>query len=96
MEERLTVMTRKGQITIPVKIRRMLDLKEGDKIAISLPDPGTQEVRLHPVRSVAEMTFGAFSPRTRPEDFRELREAFKEEIIEKEKKTENALSVTDT
>lgn len=40
--------------------------------------------QLHPVRSVAELTFGAFSPRKRPEDFRELREAFKEAIIEKE------------
>ncbi len=84
MEERLTVMTRKGQITIPAEIRRALGLKEGDKVAISLPDPGMQEVHLHPVRSVAELTFGAFSPRKRPEDFRELRETFKEEIVEDE------------
>ena len=93
MEERLTVMTRKGQITIPAEIRRALGLKEGDKVAISLPDPRTGEVHLHPVRSVAEMTFGALSPRKRPEDFRELRETFKEEIVEKE--TKNALSDTD-
>lgn len=93
MEERLTVMTRKGQITIPAEIRRALGLKEGDKVAISLPDPGTQEVHLHPVRSVAEMTFGALSPRKRPEDFRELREVFKEEVIAHE--TRNAKSATD-
>ncbi len=90
MEERLTVMTRKGQITIPAEIRRALGLKEGDKVAISLPDPGMQEVHLHPVRSVAELTFGAFSPRKRPEDFRELREAFKEEVVEHQ--TRNAKS----
>ncbi len=84
MEERLTVMTRKGQITIPAEIRRALGLKEGDKVAILLPDPGSDEIHLHPVHSVAEVTFGAFSPRKCPEDFRELREAFKQAIVEKE------------
>lgn len=38
----------------------------------------------HPARSVAERTFGALSPQKRPEDFRALREAFKEEIVEKD------------
>jgi AbrB family looped-hinge helix DNA binding protein len=84
VQERLTVITRKGQITIPAEIRRALGLKEGDKIAVSLPDPETQEVHLHPVRTIAEMTFGAVSPRKRPEDFRELREIFKDEIVAKE------------
>jgi antitoxin PrlF len=86
MQERLTVVTRKGQITIPAEIRRALGLKEGDKVALSLPDPVTQEVHLHPVRTVAELTFGAVSPRKRPEDFRELREIFKDEIVAKELK----------
>jgi AbrB family looped-hinge helix DNA binding protein len=82
--ERLTVVTRKGQITITAEIRRALGLKEGDKVAISLPNPVTREVHLHPVRTVAEMTFGAVSPRKRPEEFRELREIFKDEIVDKE------------
>ncbi len=43
--------------------------------------------QLHPVRSVAELTFGALAPRKRPEDFRELRGAFKEAIVEKEMRT---------
>ncbi len=45
------------------------------------------EERLHPVRSVADLTFGALPPRKRPENFRELREAFKEEIVENETRT---------
>lgn len=48
---------------------------------------------LHPVRSVAELTFGALSPRKQPEDFRELREVFKEVIVEHE--TRNAKPTTD-
>jgi bifunctional DNA-binding transcriptional regulator/antitoxin component of YhaV-PrlF toxin-antitoxin module len=31
MHERLSVVTRKGQITIPAEFRRALGLKEGDK-----------------------------------------------------------------
>lgn len=84
MRERLTVVTRKGQITIPAEVRRALGLKEGDKVAISLPGPEDQEAHLRPVRSVAELTFGAVKPRKRPEDSRELREAFKEQIVEEE------------
>ncbi len=33
MKEHLTTLTRKGQVTLPVEIRRRLGLKEGDKVA---------------------------------------------------------------
>lgn len=69
-------------------------LKEADKVAISLPDPEKQEVHLHPVRSVAELTFGALSPRKRPEDFRELRETFKEAVVEKETKNAERIATS--
>jgi antitoxin PrlF len=82
MKELLTVVTRKGQITLPAEIRKSLGIKEGDKVAVSLGDPETSPVVLRPVRSVAEMTFGAVSPRKRPEDFRELRRQFEEGVAE--------------
>jgi AbrB family looped-hinge helix DNA binding protein len=82
MRELLTIVTRKGQITVPAEVREAWGLKEGDKVAVSLPDPETQEVHLRPIRSVAELTFGAIKPRRRPEDFRALREAAKEEMAE--------------
>ena len=82
MQERLTVVTRKGQITVPAEIRQALGIKEGDKVALSLPDPETWAVSLRLVRSVADLTFGAVSPRKRPEDFKELREAFVEGLAE--------------
>lgn len=76
MREHVTVVTRKGQITVPAEIRRALGIKEGDKLAVSLPDPKTGTISLRLARSVADLTFGAIAPRKRPEDFRELREAF--------------------
>lgn len=78
MKELLTIVTRKGQITVPAEIRRALDLKEGDKVALSLIDPEKRQAKLRPVRSVAELTFGAVTPRKRPEDFKELRRLFEE------------------
>lgn len=78
MEELLSVVTRKGQITIPAEIRRALDLKEGDKVALSLTGQEKLRVSLRPVRSVAELTFGAVTSRKRPEDFKELRRLFEE------------------
>ena len=81
MKELLTVVTRKGQITVPAEVRRALDLRQGDKVAVSLPEPGTAQVSLRPVRSVAEMTFGRVTPRQRPEDLRELRRGYEEDVV---------------
>ena len=78
MKEALTVVTRKGQITVPAEIRRALGLKEGDKVAVSLTDPKQREVTLRPVQSVAEATFGAVTPKKRPEDLKALRREFEE------------------
>jgi AbrB family looped-hinge helix DNA binding protein len=76
VKEILTRVTRKGQITVPVEIRKALGLKQGDKVALSLADPQTGEVHLRPVQSVAEATFGAVRPKQRPEDLATLRRAF--------------------
>jgi AbrB family looped-hinge helix DNA binding protein len=80
MKELLTTITRKGQITVPVEIRKALGLKEGDKLAVSLADPETKEVTLRVVRSMAEATFGAVTPKRRPEDLQALRRTFEEEV----------------
>lgn len=93
MKEKLTIVTRKGQITVPVEIRRALDLKIGDKVAISVED-GETGAHLRPVRSVAEMTFGSVSATKQVEDVVNLRELAMEEIAEnamREGLTEDAL-----
>ena len=74
MKEHLSVITRKGQVTIPAEIRRALDLKEGDTIA------WLQEghaVRITPARFTLESAYGSVEPRQRPEDFRDLTKAAK-------------------
>ena len=51
----LTIVTRKGQITIPAEYRRALGLAEGDKVAVTLEDG---QVRVSPYGSVAARTAG--------------------------------------
>jgi AbrB family looped-hinge helix DNA binding protein len=85
MKELYTSVTRKGQITLPAEIRRLLNVKEGDRIAVSLlapSDDGELKAIIKPVRSVTEMTFGAVPPLKRPEDFDELRSAFEEGLAQ--------------
>jgi AbrB family looped-hinge helix DNA binding protein len=82
MTELISVVTRKGQITVPVEIRRALGLKEGDKVALSLSEREQNQATLRPVRSVADLTFGAVTPQRRPEDFRSLRGQFEEDVAE--------------
>lgn len=82
VKEILSVVTRKGQITLPAEIRRSLGIKEGDKVAISLGESEEAPVILRPMHSVAAATFGAVMPRKRPEDFQELRGLFEEGVAE--------------
>ena len=82
VKESLTVLTRKGQITVPAEIRRALGLKEGDKVAVSLRDDDASQANLRPVKSVAALTFGAVKPRRRPEDLGELRRLAEETVVE--------------
>ncbi|HTE83609.1 MAG TPA: AbrB/MazE/SpoVT family DNA-binding domain-containing protein [Dehalococcoidia bacterium] len=84
MRESLTVVTRKGQITVPAELRRLWGLKEGDKVAIALPDSPDATVTLRPVRSVTEMTFGALRTNLPAPDLHELRQAYMDEIAERE------------
>lgn len=56
MKEHLSVITRKGQVTIPVAIRRALSLKEGDKIAFEIEE---DRIRIARRDSVVARTAGA-------------------------------------
>jgi AbrB family looped-hinge helix DNA binding protein len=64
MDEHLTTLTRKGQITVPSEIRRALGLERGDRIAVSLDEDGA---RLRRVGSVVDETFGVFRAARRAE-----------------------------
>jgi len=72
VKELRTVITRKGQVTVPAEIRRELGLKQGDKVAFIL-DEG--EVRLERTGSVVQRTAGAFRSRKPPLTPEQLRES---------------------
>jgi AbrB family looped-hinge helix DNA binding protein len=55
MSEYRTTMTRKGQVTIPVEIRRALGLKEGDQVAVNQNGDG---IVMRRAESVVERTAG--------------------------------------
>jgi AbrB family looped-hinge helix DNA binding protein len=84
MREHLTVVTRKGQITIPAAIRRALDLKQGDQIAVVQEG---NEARLARRGSAIERTKGALKsavPPLSPEELREQTErAIAEDVAER-------------
>jgi antitoxin PrlF len=73
MREHLTTVTRKGQITVPVEIRRALGLQEGDRVAVHLEN-GRATLERRP--SVVARTAGIFksgrpplSPEQEQEEF---------------------------
>jgi AbrB family looped-hinge helix DNA binding protein len=79
MKERLSVVTRKGQITIPADIRRALNIKEGDKVAFTMEEG---EVKLSRTGSVVAATAGALKSDLPPLSPEEERRAAEEAIAE--------------
>jgi AbrB family looped-hinge helix DNA binding protein len=54
---RIKPTTRKGQVTIPIEIRRVMGIKEGDRVSFIADENG---VRLKARGSVTERTAGMF------------------------------------
>ena len=74
--EYMTVVTRKGQITIPAEVRQALGINEGDRVAIILEDD--REVRLALSDSVVARTAGMLKSEQPPLSTEELRTAGEE------------------
>lgn len=79
MKEMLSVVTRKGQVTVPAEIRRQLGLKIGEKVAFVTDG---SEVRLVRGESVVGRTVGAFKGYGPPLSAEELRAAAELAIAE--------------
>lgn len=79
VEEYQGTLTSKGQVTLPLEIRRLLGLKPHDKVVFRVSDG---KVELQPVTMTLEQTFGAVTPINRPENFKELRDQAIEERVE--------------
>jgi AbrB family looped-hinge helix DNA binding protein len=79
MRELRTVVTRKGQVTVPAEIRRELGLQRGDKVAFILENGN---VRFERATSVVERTAGIFKSNEPPLSAEELRRAAEEAWVE--------------
>lgn len=67
----ITTITSKGQVTIPVKMRKKIGIKTPDKIQVILD---RDEVRLRPFPKTLDEIYGAVKPSLRPENFKKIRE----------------------
>ena len=78
MEEHLGTITQKGQVTIPLAIRRLLGVKSRDRVAFRVIEG---RVELVPATMSLEDTYGAVKPTTRHEDWSEIRSRVREERV---------------
>lgn len=72
-----STVTEKGQVTIPVEIRRQLGIEPKDRVAFVVENG---VVVLKRQESKIARGYGAVKPHQRPEDFRALREAFEQAV----------------
>jgi AbrB family looped-hinge helix DNA binding protein len=75
MRELRSTLTSKGQVTIPVEVRRLLGLEPHDKVAFVVDDG---QVRVERARSVAERTAGIFKSDLPPLSAEEMRRVAEE------------------
>lgn len=79
MKETHTVITRKGQTTIPIEIRRALNLKEGDRIAFVVE---AERVFIQRAASIVSRTAGMCKSNHPPLSPAELRESAEQAIAD--------------
>lgn len=72
-------VTQKGQVTIPVEIRRLLGIKPNDRLVFHVED---ERIYLMPEKETLESAYGAVAPLQRPEDFQVLRKQAIEDHVE--------------
>lgn len=76
MKEIITTMTQRGQVTVPVEVRRLLGLQPRDKVAFAIDDG---EVRLGPARFTLESAYRSVPALARPVSDEEMARIAKEE-----------------
>ena len=76
--ELIRTVTKKGQVTIPVEIRRLLGIKSNDRVMFSMREG---QVVISVAQETLESAFGAVAPLHHPEDFQQLRDQAIEEHV---------------
>jgi AbrB family looped-hinge helix DNA binding protein len=87
MQEITASVTERGQVTIPAAVRRLLGLKQRDKVVFAVQDG---IVVLKKPRFTIETAYGSVKPLRTPEDWdariREAKDARADRLIEKMRK----------
>lgn len=83
MRELVSTISSKGQVTLPIDVRRKLGVGTADKVAFVLTDDGTIELR--PVRFTLESVIGSLPalPNESIDLEREVAEAVEEQAAER-------------
>ena len=69
MQTQPTTITQKGQVTIPVKIRRLLKLKRGDQVKFVVTRK--KEVKVKPAKRISIMhLYGSLKPKIKVPKFK--------------------------
>lgn len=76
----VSTVTRKGQVTLPVDIRKALGIKQGDKVAFEMDDEGV--ARLTRQDSFTARTAGIVKTSRPPMSAEEMRRAAEEAIAD--------------
>lgn len=74
----VTTLTKKGQVTIPKRIREYLGIKPRDRVKFEI-EKGA--VKIKPARTL-DLNFGKVKPKRRSEDFKEMRKLFEKTVGE--------------
>ena len=61
MKEIISTVTSKGQVTIPIEVRRHLELDRGDKLSFVIADDGSVALQVPKYSSVASLAGAAGS-----------------------------------
>ncbi len=77
MSVQSTIVTVKGQVTIPAEMRRELDIRAGDRVVVSRTGDG---VLMQKAETVVEQAYGSLACYARPERIESEREAFGEAV----------------
>jgi len=70
----LTTVTTKGQVTIPLDVRKMLNIAIGDKVSFTTIDPGNMKVVIKIISShVVDELAGSLSSKIKNSDYKNVR-----------------------
>jgi len=76
MSTNVVKVTRKGQTTIPVELRKKLGIKEGDELLVEATEQG--QILFKPIRKLEECA-GIYSKYGKPEEIKKQIDILREE-----------------